>query len=205
MKLMWCVVIVIVAIGCESGSSRSASKQPIQTLQVDTVRVAPLSDDEVVQQVQTYLGSIDTVISAERWQSLGSRGAAELKRVMADPTVLPSRRSRALDGLALMQWTSAAAAVNEVAASETEPAGVRVAAVRATGALMPAAEGDAALTSLMRTVSETRVRAVAAETLAARAGGCGAVKAQVASESAQSRPVFAKAMEHCGAALDDAH
>lgn len=202
MKLMWCVVIVLVAIGCESGTSRGASKQPIQAVQVDTVRVTALSDDEVTQQVQAFLGSIDTAISAERWQSLGARGAAVLQAVMVDQTVLPSRRSRAVDGLAMMQWLEAAGAIERLAESESEPAPVRSAAVRAVGALSPSVEGDAALSALMRSAGEARVRAVAAETLAARAGGCEAVKAQVAGESAQARPVFARAMERCGLAVD---
>lgn len=171
---------------------------------VDGVRVNALNDDEVAQQAQSFLGSIDTPISVERWKSLGPRGAALLQKVMVDGAELPTRRSRAIDGLAMMQWVDATVAVKGLAASETEPPAVRAASVRAISTLMSGLEGDAALSTLLRTANETLVRAAAAEMLSRRTGGCIAVKAQVDSENPRTQPFFSRAMERCGAALEPA-
>jgi hypothetical protein len=200
MKRLVSLLVLVGLAACESGTSSAASKKPIQTvLPADVAASVTLSDVDVANQVQAYLGSIDTPISAERWQSLGPRGFTALQAIASDAAVLPTRRARAIDGLVQMNATSAATVVLRLANDEAENASVRSAAVRAVGSFMPDAAGDAALSNLVRTANELRVRAVAAELLSRRAGGCEVVKAQVATERDEARGVFSKATSRCDA------
>ncbi len=193
--------VVMVCVGCESGASRAASKAPgtagttaTTKLPVDADQSASLSDAEVKHQVSTYLRSIDTAIPAESWQSLGPRGAAQLLAVVGDAKAMPTTRSHAIDGLAMMGWKAAVPAVTAVAFAETEHVSVRFSAVRALGGL---SSDEAALTSLLTSAGDARVRAAAGEVLAKREHGCDAVARQAASEKDEAREMFTRALKHC--------
>jgi len=198
MKLsILCAVAGLGLWGCETGTSRSASKKPVATaLPPSSGQSAGLSDEEVKSQVGAYLGSIDTPISRESWRALGPRGAAQLIAVLDDGRMLPTRRARAVDGLAMMGWSDAAPTVLAVASNETENVAVRFAAIRALSALMPET-ADAPLTLLMKTSKEARVRAVAAEMLSERVGGCAVINTQLATETDEARAFFGRAQKQC--------
>ena len=199
MKLTILSAVAALALsGCETGTSRSASKKPVATmLPPGGDQSASLSDEEVKSQVGAYLGSIDTPISRESWRGLGPRGAAQLLSVVNDGRMLPTRRARALDGLAMMGWSEAAPTAFTVASSETENLAVRFSAVRAVSALLSEASGDAQLTSLLKTSKEPRVRAVAAEALSERTGGCGVISTHLATESDETRAFFSRSQRNC--------
>ena len=72
------------------GAARPADQPPAQ----------PLAEDEVRERIDTFLRTIDTRISADQWRALGARGAAILEGVAQDRTLLPTRRAKAVVGLA---------------------------------------------------------------------------------------------------------
>src|SRR5260370_24278631 len=81
--------------GPESSSSSSQTK-------------LQLSDEQIRERIETYLGSIDTPIRPAHWRALGSRGAAILEGIAQDDGALPTRRAKALHGLATIASSTAA-------------------------------------------------------------------------------------------------
>src|SRR3954468_1671381 len=59
-----------------------------------------LSDDDVREHVKAYLGSIDTPIHANQWKALGPRAVPMLEEIAKNHDELPTRRAKAIDGLA---------------------------------------------------------------------------------------------------------
>ena len=54
------------------------------------------------------------------------------------------------------------------------------------------------LRPVLRGSQDTGVRAVAADVLARKQGGCAEVKSQVQREKAENRPAFERALKRCG-------
>ena len=161
-----------------------------------------LTDDEVRDQVKAYLGSIDTPITAKDWQALGPRANPLLEEIARDPKQLPTRRAKAIDGLASLNGPQAPALLAEVAAHEEEPVTVRLAAVRGLGRVTPERRSVSVLRPLLEGAKDSRVRAVAGEQLAQRTHGrsCDLIRAQAARESGQGRGHFRRALSRCAAA-----
>lgn len=195
------LVLAAPAAALASGPARAAAKKAQQSPPPATEAPPALSDEELKQQIGSFLGSIDTPIPAESWKGLGPRGAALLEGVARDGQELPTRRARAVDGMTAMRWTAGEPLFRELAQAEAEPLNLRFAAVRALGALLPKARAERELSALLAGAKDARVRAIAGEALARRAGkaGCAAVKRQLAREEEAERGVYVRAVEACEA------
>jgi hypothetical protein len=156
-----------------------------------------LSDAELRERVEGYLGAIDRPIGAARWKALGPQAAPLLEAVIADQAQFPSRRAKAVDGLVAAAPDRAAALVGKLARDERQPSVVRVAAMHGAGQVLPSAKAVSELRPVLRTAKSRGVRAQAAEVLARTQGGCAEVRGQVEREQAQNRDAFARAMKQC--------
>jgi HEAT repeat protein len=158
-----------------------------------------LTAAELEQRVETLLHSIDAPILPEEWQALGSRAVALLQRIASDRGALPTRRAQALWGLAHLAGPAAAPALNRLAGREGEPLAVRLAAVRALGAVTSPGQVEAVLAPILERALDARVRAGAAEQLVRRTSGaaCPLVKARAAAEGPTGRALLAPAVEGC--------
>jgi hypothetical protein len=141
------------------------------------------------------LGNIDTPMPAETWRSLGPRGAALLLEAVNDSHALPTRRARAIDGLAAMGWSTAAPQLGALANSESEHRAVRFAAVRGLHALAP--DDSVPLVGVLTRAQDARVRALAAEMLSRRTGGCESIAQQLRAETEETRAFFERARRQC--------
>jgi hypothetical protein len=169
--------------------------------QETTSPTSDMSDAEVAQRVQTYLGALDRPVSAGRWRALGPRAVPTLARIAEDSQALPSQRAKALSGLSALGGASAQQAVLDVAKREDVPFSVRASAIEGAGRLLAAKDLSRELEPILRRAGAAPVRAVAAETLARHApSACGAVRAQATRESPRHRASFGKALERCGQA-----
>lgn len=156
-----------------------------------------LSDAELRERVETYLGAIDRPVGAARWKALGPQAAPILEGVIADEAQFPSRRAKAVDGLVAAAPGRAAAVVGRLARDEQQPAAVRVAAIHGAGQVLPPSKAMTELRPVLRSAKSTGMRAQAAEVLARKQGGCAEVRGQVAREAEQHRDAFARAMKQC--------
>jgi len=153
------------------GAARPADQPPAQ----------PLAEDEVRERIDTFLRTIDTRISADQWRALGARGAAILEGVAQDRTLLPTRRAKAVVGLAAIGSPTSSSVLLSLAGSPREPLNVRVTAVLGAPGVVPASELPATLKPVLESADHDQVRAAAAEVLS-RHGGCGMVRAQARRE-----------------------
>jgi hypothetical protein len=158
-----------------------------------------LTDAELEERIQTYLGAIDVPVPADRWRALGPRAVPFLAGIARSSQALPSRRARALRALSLLGGTTARQTVLEVARSEEAPFTVRASAIEGAGRLLPAKELSRTIRPIMEGARRATVRAVAAETLARRAprSACSAVRAQAAREGPRHRASFGRALGRC--------
>lgn len=149
----------------------------------------------VRDEVRSYLGAIDRPVTAETWRALGPEAEPLLAEVAGAADEPPSRRARALEGLAARGGARAEAVHRRLALEARAPPLVRSAAVRGLGALLAPAQAAVALRPLLGDPAP-RVRQVAGEVLARRAPaeGCAAVRAQAAREGAGR---FARALSLC--------
>ncbi|ABC83878.1 HEAT repeat domain-containing protein [Anaeromyxobacter dehalogenans] len=156
---------------------------------------APSTADEV----RALLGTIDRPIPPEAWRALGPEAGPLLEAAAASGAELPSRRARALEGLAARGGARAEALHRRLAADAAAPRIVRAGAVRGLGALLPPAGLGEALVPLLSD-RDPRLRRAAAEALAARAPaqGCAAVRAQAAREPGRA---LARAVQACERAV----
>ncbi|HUJ27622.1 MAG TPA: hypothetical protein VLW85_16470 [Myxococcales bacterium] len=151
-----------------------------------------ISDAEVREKANAYLGAIDRAVSADQWRALGPRAAEVLEPIASDPQALPTRRAQAIDGLAAAAPARAAAIAPRLARDAKQPLVVRVAAVHATGGV--SANAVAELKPVLQG-AHAGLRAEAAEVLS-RHGGCAAVKKQAARET--ERPgAWRRALARC--------
>jgi hypothetical protein len=162
------------------------------------IAIAPLSDDDVRQRVEAYLGTIDTPITADRWKALGTRGADLLQPIAESSDEFPSRRAKALSALVLASPDRAAPTAAKLAKDPRAPLAVRLAAVRGIAITSSKAQAVRELTPVMEGAAQMHLRAAAAEVIAA-SGSCEAVKARVSREAEEVRGAYRKALSRCGA------
>ena len=190
--------ILFAAILAAPGAIRPPPK-PAPAQDVDVTPKTELSDDDVREHVKAYLGSIDTPIHANQWKALGPRAVPMLEEIVKNHDDLPTRRAKAIDGLAALDGAQAQRLFSEIGTRESEPINVRFAAVRAPSQVTSRRQAPAVLTSILEGAKDSRVRALAAEHLAIRSGGksCDAVRAQVQRESEEARAYYRRALAHC--------
>jgi len=156
-----------------------------------------LTDEQVRERVQAYLGAIDRAASPERWKALGPRAAPVLEAVIADQGQFPSVRAKAVDGLVAVAPDRAATLVGKLARDEKEQVVVRVAALQGAGQVL---QGQRTLTELrpvLRSAKSAGLRAEAADVISRKKGGCVEVRDQVAREKGENREAFRRAMDRC--------
>jgi HEAT repeat protein len=163
--------------------------------------VPALTDVEVAQRVDAYLGTIGTPITADEWRALGPRAVAPLAAVATDGGALSTRRAKALGALSILGGGQARQVVLSMAQSEQAPFAVRASALRGAGQLLGPSALTKTISPVLQNAREAPVRALAAEVLASRAGasGCAIVRTQVAREQREVRAQFSRALERCGA------
>jgi hypothetical protein len=161
----------------------------------------PPSLSPVQEKANAYVHSIDTPISAADWKALGPEGAAFLDQLANDASLLPTRRARAVSGLAFCAGTGARATAQKLANNSSEPLTVRLSALRALPVVMSNNDLVAATQPLLERDPDARIRAAAAEVLAKQgtAGPCGLVTAQLQKETSRTQPLFARAAKSCAA------
>jgi HEAT repeat protein len=179
-------------------------KAPQPPISQDT-QVQPnddLSDVDVRQHVDGFLGSIDTPIRPNQWKALGPRAVPILEAIVKNPEELPTRRAKAIDGLTALGDKSSPALFARIANTESEKINVRFAAVRGLAQVTPRPQAAQALRPLLEKSKDPRVRAVAAEQLAIRSQGksCDLVRAQLQRERSETRSQYGRAMKQCGVA-----
>lgn len=158
-------------------------------------QAAPMSDAEVREKANAYLGVIDRAIPAEQWRALGPRAAEVLEPIATDPNAMPTRRAQAVDGLAAAAPERAAAVAPGLARDGKQPLVVRVAAIHATASALSSSRAVSELKPVLQG-AHAGLRAEAAEVLS-RHGGCAAVKRQAARET--ERPgAWRRALARCG-------
>ena len=156
-----------------------------------------LSDVELRERVEAYLGTIDRPVPAVRWKALGPSAAPLLEAVIADEAQFPSRRAKALDGLVAAAPERAAAIVGKLARDEKQPGVVRVAAMHGAAQVYPSSRVRRELRPVLQGARSTGMRAVAADLIATKKGGCTEVRDQVAREKVEHRGAFERAMKRC--------
>ena len=179
-----------------SGPSRAEGRRQLPA-EGSAAPAANLSDEEVEARVKTYLGSIDTPIPPARWKALGARGAALLEPLIRDGEQFPTRRAKAVDGLAAIAPAGAQVLLLTLAAGEKEPLVVRLSALRGLGQVVPARKLQAVLAPLLTGGNEHAIRAGAAEVLVAQGLGCDAALAQMARETEEVRGAYHRAQKGC--------
>ena len=193
--------ILLAALIASTGVSRAADRQAREAAAAAADApgqpAADLSEQELRREINGYLGSIDTPIPAAHWKALGPRAAPILAALIADAEQFPTRRAKAVDGLAAVGGAEAPALFSKVARSEDEPLVLRLAALRGLGVVTPARHLAAALRPVLEGAKEPAVRAGAAEVLVARAGSCAAVHAQLARESDDVRGMYHRSVAGC--------
>ena len=158
------------------------------------VCVAPAfaQTDSTRQPIDSLLGTRDTAIAPERWTKLGADAEKVLEAIVADPSALPSRRARALEGLAQIKGRDAEVLLHSVAFSESEPVVLRMAAIRGLGRILSTRELMTELQPLLKNASAPGVRGTAAEVLSLSSAGSIEARKQGAKESPGWRARFLK-------------
>ena len=140
-----------------------------------------LTDQEIRDRIETYMGTIDTRITPEQWRALGPRGAAILEQIAQNPNVFPTKRAKAVAGLSAIGSSSSSAVLMNLAKSEQAPLTVRLAAVHGAPGVVPETQLAAELKPILENAKDGHVRGAAAEVLS-RHGGCSLVRAQAQRE-----------------------
>lgn len=188
------IVLLLAVLLATPRPPRSApvprTEQPVEQMQ--------LTDQELRERVDTYLGVIDRPIPAARWKALGPRAAPVLESVIASETELPTRRAMAIDALVLVAPDRAATLVGPLARDERQPVVVRVASMHGASRILSSRQALSELRPVLQSAKSTGLRAEAADVLATKRGGCAEVRTQVARERAEHREAFQRALRRCG-------
>jgi hypothetical protein len=158
-----------------------------------TATPAQMSDEEVQQRVQMYLGTIHGPVTPAMWQRLGPAALPQLEKIARDPEQLPTRRAGALNGIAAIGSLTAPDLMLEMAKDEKQPMQVRITAMMGAERVAPDRVAQE-LRPVMENATNGHIRRVAAEVMAAH-GGCTAVRAQAKRE--QNRDRMANAVKLC--------
>jgi hypothetical protein len=170
------IAVLVSVLVCSPPVARRALPEPIARPAESTA-----SDEEIRDQVETYLGTIDRPPSAVQWRALGTRGAALLQAIAQDTQALPTRRAKALSGLSAIAPAGAGDLMLRLATSESAPRIVRLSAVRGAATVLPGAQVTPSLQPVLETAQDQHVRRAAAQALSEH-GGCALVRAQAARE-----------------------
>ncbi len=152
---------------------------------------------DVRDQVRALLGAIHGGVSPETFRALGPGAEAALVDFSREENGFPSQRIRALEALAGLGGPRAEAVHREIVASPTAPSAVRRSAVRGLARLDGPARAWPELSPILEKDRDPRIRAVAAEALAAHApaDACPRIRAQVRAEQSPGR--FQRALSLC--------
>jgi len=157
-----------------------------------------LSDAELHERVQAYLGAIDRPVRDESWRALGPAAIPELEAALASDD-LPTRRASAAQGLAAIGGDRARTALVAHARAEGDPFVVRAASLRGAARVVPPAEAATELGPVLTGARSASVRAAAADALAGTGdpSACAAVQAQAKREGTRGATQYAKALGKC--------
>jgi hypothetical protein len=149
--------------------------------------------------ILSYVGAIDGTIDPGAWRALGPEAEPILAELAESAGELPTRRARALEGLAALGGARAEALHLRAARGTALPRAVRSAALRGLGRLLPSDR----LVRELRPLLDDRdrmVQAAAADVLARRApaAGCEAIRARALGEGRSGRGRLAAALTRCG-------
>jgi hypothetical protein len=158
-----------------------------------TVTPAKMSDEEVQERIQMYLGTIHGPVTPGMWQRLGPAALPQLEKIARDSEQLPTRRAGALNGIAAIGSLTAPDLMLEMAKDEKQPMAVRIAGITGAERVLPERVAQE-LRPVMENATDGQIRRVAAEVIAAH-GGCAAVQAQAKREKNRDR--MAKALKAC--------
>ncbi len=147
------------------------------------------SSQDVSAQVNALLGAHENMANPAQWRSLGDAAIPVLESVVADYNSLPTRRARALDGLAAL--SSGSATMQQVANSDWEPLVVRMSAVRGLGQVLPESDLIPALTPLLND-AQSQMRGATAQALSNTPAGCAAVKDMAQREAPEWRARYVR-------------
>ena len=159
-----------------------------------TVTPAKMSDEEVQERIQMYLGSIHGPVTPGMWQRLGPAALPQLEKIARDPEQFPTRRAGALNGIAAIGSLTAPDLMLGMAKDEKQPMQVRIAAIVGAERVLPGDRLAQELRPVMENATNGQIRRVAAEVMATH-GGCAAVQAQAKREHNRDR--MAKALKTC--------
>jgi len=180
------IVTVAIALG---GVPEAASRAPRAV-------GAGVPSGTVREQVDTFLSTIDTPVTAQQWQALGPDAAAVLMEIASTRTHLPTRRARAVEALGMRKDAAAAALVSGLVAAAGEPRAVRMAAVRA----LPQVARDRAQATLAPLLQDRdlHLRAAAAGALSTLgADGCKLVAQRLQRETGEERALMERNSAAC--------
>jgi hypothetical protein len=185
------IILLIAALIATPRPPRGGASTP------DPVEEQALSDEQVRERVQSYLGAIDRPVSAARWRALGPKAAPVLEAVIADASQFPTTRAKAVDGLVAVAPDRAAELVGKLARDDKQPVVVRVAAMHGAGRVLPSARTVSELAPVMRSAKSAGLRAQAADVISRKQGGCTQVRQQISRERAEHKGAFERALKRC--------
>src|SRR5438045_1700720 len=81
-----------VAVAVFALTTLSAAGQSVDRADHQTIRA----------RIEAFLGGYETAIGPQQWRKLGDAAIPILESIADDPTALPTRRARSLDGLAAL-------------------------------------------------------------------------------------------------------
>lgn len=161
----------------------------------------PAVTAEVHAEVKALLGELDRPTSPDAFRRLGPAGEAALAEIALSSDFAP-RRARALEVLAALRSPRAEPVHRAVASSTAAPPAARRAAIRGLAQVLPPAQIAGALRPFLEEERDPRVRAAAAEALAAATPGeaCGAIRAQAGREETGAA-LYGRALATCARAV----
>ena len=161
-------------------------------------------DDLIRRRVDALLGARDVAVSPEQWSSLDATAGMILEAIAADPSGLPTRRARALEGIVALQTARSNELLVRFAHSEAEPLVLRMSAVHGLGRVLSAPRLMSELMPILQTAQESRLRGVVAEVLSRDPAGRAEVLKLAARETPAWRARFLSggALESGGASLE---
>lgn len=188
------LALLIVLLGAPTQMNPPRVKAQTPRADAGTVAPTPMSQEEVQERIEMYLGTIHQPITPAMWQRLGPAALPQLEKIARDPEELPTRRAGAVLGISAIGSLTAPDLMLRLARDEKQPTAVRVAAISGAGRVAAADRLTEELRPVLENAVSPSVRRMAAEVLATH-GGCAAVRAQAKREPNRER--FATALKTC--------
>ena len=148
------------------------------------------SSQNINAQVEALLGAYENSGSPAQWRSLGDAAIPILESVVADYNSLPSRRARALGGLAAL--SSGSATLQRVANSDWEPLIARMSAVNGLAQILLESDLIPALRPLLND-PQWQMRGATAQALSNTPAGCAEIAAMAQQETPAWRSRYVRA------------